>query len=321
MLVLLLCFILCPIVMVSSVTSFKGPTAPVRVALKAVDVTGRELSGRLIAQQVPGDGSCLFHAIATSLRKVAEQDGNSQSDARIADMLRKKAVDILRVGSNLLGVSPGYPRMRAQQLVDAAATELGVDPRKYCEIMQRRGTWGGGPEIVALCNYLRLPIHVYGLKARRRWNKNEFVLLPFARFDARADAATASGDIDGGMIEPDGDVDFNAINILNCDGRFPHSLRPGQERNPPDHFMALLPAPTSTADDDAPSRRLYNVLLSLLSTIHHSAEHSDRDRQHTIKVGGNEGPRNRARAVLSNMMMEALLMEREMTKSGSRPGG
>lgn len=33
----------------------------------------------------------------------------------------------------------------------------------YCEQMSNPRTWGGGPEIVALSNHFRCPIHVYQL--------------------------------------------------------------------------------------------------------------------------------------------------------------
>ncbi len=39
---------------------------------------------------------------------------------------------------------------------------------EYCELMAKDAYWGGGPEIVALCNVLKRPIHVYELVDARR---------------------------------------------------------------------------------------------------------------------------------------------------------
>ena len=36
-----------------------------------------------------------------------------------------------------------------------------MTPQEYCSQMRNKGVWGGGPEILALVNRLRRPIHVF----------------------------------------------------------------------------------------------------------------------------------------------------------------
>ena len=36
-----------------------------------------------------------------------------------------------------------------------------MQPEDYCSQMRNKGVWGGGPEILALVNSLRRPIHVF----------------------------------------------------------------------------------------------------------------------------------------------------------------
>ena len=53
--------------------------------------------------------------------------------------------------------------MKTSQLLSTAASQYGISPEEYCELMMQDSYWGGGPEIVALCAVLRRPIHVYEL--------------------------------------------------------------------------------------------------------------------------------------------------------------
>ena len=76
----------------------------------------------------------------------------------------------------------------------------------------------GGPEIVALCNALRRPIHVYELHSHRK----QFMLRRMAcfgspKFDRR---------------EP--------LHILSADSRFP-DVSPGKQIDSGNHFLAVFP--------------------------------------------------------------------------------
>jgi len=77
--------------------------------------------------------------------------------------LRSAAVDILSRNPRKLLFLQGNEYLRAKDLVSAAAAQYGMTGKEYCEQMRKDSYWGGGPEIVALCNFLRRPIHVYEL--------------------------------------------------------------------------------------------------------------------------------------------------------------
>ena len=77
--------------------------------------------------------------------------------------LRQKAVDILSSNPRRLLFLQGNEYLRARDLVNAAAAQYNLSGEEYCDLMRKESYWGGGPEIVALCNYLKRPIHVYEL--------------------------------------------------------------------------------------------------------------------------------------------------------------
>jgi hypothetical protein len=77
--------------------------------------------------------------------------------------LREKAVEVLAKNPRRLLFLQGNEYLRAKDLVNAAAAQYDMTGERYCELMKRESYWGGGPEIVALCNYLKRPIHVYEL--------------------------------------------------------------------------------------------------------------------------------------------------------------
>jgi len=51
------------------------------------------------------------------------------------------------------------------EILSQGAAQVDLTPEEYLESMALDGTWGGGPEIVALANHLSRPIHVYELAA------------------------------------------------------------------------------------------------------------------------------------------------------------
>ena len=57
----------------------------------------------------------------------------------------------------------GNEYLHTSDLLHLAASQYDLTGDEYCELMRNDGVWGGGPEIVALCNYLKRPIHVYEL--------------------------------------------------------------------------------------------------------------------------------------------------------------
>ena len=54
----------------------------------------------------------------------------------------------------------GEEYLEANELLNAAASQFDLLGGEYCELMRKESYWCGGPEIVALCNYLQRPIHM-----------------------------------------------------------------------------------------------------------------------------------------------------------------
>ena len=77
--------------------------------------------------------------------------------------------------------------------------------------MLKKSTWGGGPEIVALCNYMKRPIHVYELCLGSNKTEKSFKLKVCARFGSPAYKKCSP------------------LYILCADGRFP-DIKPGQQK-------------------------------------------------------------------------------------------
>jgi len=174
-------------------------------------------------RQVPGDGNCLFHSLVVCLNWVEEGKHYCYKDydalRRLSLQLREKAVDYLSSKPKRKLYLQGDEYIRADELVKAAAAPFNVSPEKYCETMRQESYWGGGPEIAALCNLLRRPIHVYELYSH---GKQEFCFRRMAylgspRFDRK-----------------------EALHILSADSRFP-DVTPGKQAAMGSHFLALFP--------------------------------------------------------------------------------
>lgn len=174
-------------------------------------------------RQVPGDGSCLFHSLSLCLRH-AKNGTHWDLKNDIEDLftysqsLRQSAVDCLADDSRKLFVQ-GREWLTAKELVDIAAAQYEMTGDEYCQAMRDDTVWGGGPEIVALSNVLRRPIHVYELCVM---NKQSFVLRRMACF--------GSPKYDGAC----------ALHVLSADSRFP-DLTPGKQNPVGNHFLAVFP--------------------------------------------------------------------------------
>ena len=150
----------------------------VRFRYPIVDTTNGEMCA--LVRQMPGDGSCLFYAVAAGL---LQSETGSQSTVVLnspatwpdirkrADELRQIAVDTLENGydGNFLTISEG-DKVSSSDLVQAAASSFGMTTKEYCQSMRRSTCWGGGVELVALSNALGRNICMYepyGLESGR----------------------------------------------------------------------------------------------------------------------------------------------------------
>lgn len=212
-------------------------------------------------RQVPGDGSCLFHACSAALSWVEDKEHLHYTDkcsprrnVRAGDdldiytrseILRQISVDMLtptRKRKEKLLFLQGNEYLRTHELLNIAASQYGITGEQYCDAMKKSGVWGGGPEIVALSNYLRRPIHIYELisvgvqrDARGLRQKKNAVLCsssPDSKQEFRLRRMACFGSPKFDSREP--------LHILSADCRFP-DLDPGQEASAGNHFMALFP--------------------------------------------------------------------------------
>uniref|UniRef100_A0A7S4N3L6 Ubiquitin thioesterase OTU n=1 Tax=Prymnesium polylepis TaxID=72548 RepID=A0A7S4N3L6_9EUKA len=179
-------------------------------------------------QQVQGTGDCLFHSIAIGMAFEDERCHLDMYDQSLADRVRKLrelAVDTLTSDPNCTLHLEGDQTIAIHELVSAAAEQYDMTPEAYCSSMRNKGVWGGGPEILALANALRRPIHVFEPVAA--CNGTQFRLQ-----------------LCGAFGSPAFDECGKRVCIIAADDRFPDCKptevkRHGEGGN---HFLALLPA-------------------------------------------------------------------------------
>ena len=62
-----------------------------------------------------------------------------------------------------MSLETDYLSTTSSELLEITANNYEMSPLAYCERMRHEKTWGGKPQLIALCNFLRRPIHVYVL--------------------------------------------------------------------------------------------------------------------------------------------------------------
>mmetsp|Transcript_54914 Transcript_54914/g.133365 ORF Transcript_54914/g.133365 Transcript_54914/m.133365 type:complete len:451 (+) Transcript_54914:177-1529(+) len=260
-------------------------------------------------RQVPGDGNCLFHAISTCYAYAVNgthidlvggrhsnnnsnnnHDKKSNSNSRNSNFknvndkqwlyqhsskLRQLAVDQLedRHRRKLLFLQ-GREYLRARDLVDSAASQYGLSGTEYCDLMRKDSYWGGGPEIVALCNALQRPIHVYELhvpenqqhqnqkKKLRRNKKRQSKKNKHAAQQTSLESLRRSSSSKQQQKQPStafvlrrmacfGSPKYDRhepLHILSADSRFP-DIDPGNHLPVGNHFLAIFPEPIQRSNN------------------------------------------------------------------------
>lgn len=142
---------------------------------KNTSLEGASMLTEVKIRQVPGNGSCLFHAIAASIlfdrsisRENEEKHGKHPTMSKVIEYsssLRTQAVDELESRIKLEDAQDSHyfimqndETISASELVYKAALQYGMSSREYLSQMRQENTWGGGPEIVALANSLGMQI-------------------------------------------------------------------------------------------------------------------------------------------------------------------
>lgn len=94
--------------------------------------------------------------------------------------LFKIAVNVLENRTTALNLE-GSENSTSSEILNLISKHYNMSPSEYLELMRLNTSWGGGPEIVALSNFLERPIFVYEL-VNRRWFPRSFELKICAKF-------------------------------------------------------------------------------------------------------------------------------------------
>lgn len=109
----------------------------------------------MVAVNVPGDGNCMFHALAYSLKGSAR---------RTAAELRADAVQYMRAHLD----QPLYPANDATTAREWIGFAGYPSAEQYLQTLARNGTWGQSLELAALCHVLSRPLGVYSPDAKSK---------------------------------------------------------------------------------------------------------------------------------------------------------
>jgi hypothetical protein len=237
------------------------------------DATNKATVKTFWVRQVPGDGSCLFHAVAACLDHAETDPMVLQHNPppplkqwsilkRRSAALRSAAVDRLENISTLETNKnnnkcnnkpfklPNGSVVSTLEFIESVAASYGISSEQYCVQMRHARTWGGGPEIVALSDVLQRPIYLYSS-----------VVLDDDDNDAtHPHSHTNDAELTTHQVEPnirlrhnftyDGDPYIqhdrktaSALHILCTDASFPNKSKDSSSRikGSGTHFFALLP--------------------------------------------------------------------------------
>jgi hypothetical protein len=255
-------------------------------------------------RQVPGDGNCLFHSISLCLYHAENgTHWNIQSQEALDDLylrsqfLRAQAVECLKTHSRRLFLQC-RESLKAQELVQAAAQQYGLTADEYCEAMRQDCVWGGGPEIVALCNLLQRPIHVYELAtATRRPEEGDLDGSEDRQSQSIRDSSCSSSrrQVDSRPSSPSfilrrmacfGSPRFDkrdALHILSADSRFP-DLQPGTQLAAGNHFLAVFPVSETISRRKRLLRGGGSRIFKLRMTLHQDEEDLQEDDNETDSI-------------------------------------
>ena len=177
----------------------------------------------VIIRQVPGNGSCMFLAVAagilhneSSSDDVKQHPSMSEVD-KLSRELRSRAVDILSdaIQKDLQLIVEENESICASQLVELAAAKYGITTEDYLKQMRKPGVWGGGPELVALANQ----------------GSCQIVLLEKEKNTTHLKVSTRFGPAAQNSAKP-------PIYVLSANNNFPDTINETKHN----HFLAVFPA-------------------------------------------------------------------------------
>lgn len=119
-------------------------------------------------RNVPGQGDCMFLAVALAAATSMGLGGNNALLQAISRETRQVVAKVLESSSGNLYIADGRLCPAHDLLLQATREEgFGDDTEKYLESLRTEGAkggiQGGGPELTVLANVLRRPISIYEL--------------------------------------------------------------------------------------------------------------------------------------------------------------
>jgi hypothetical protein len=114
-------------------------------------------------RNVPGEGDCMFLAVALATLASMGLGGNDVLLKAISRETRQVVASVLQSQGNL--VIQGNRIVKTDTLVQSAARRESLSSEEYLQLLVKEGVkgglYGGGPELTVLSNILRRPISIY----------------------------------------------------------------------------------------------------------------------------------------------------------------
>jgi len=128
-------------------------------------------------RNVPGDGDCMFLAVALATCTSYGLGGNYAFLRAISNETRDVVAQILSVDKGNLHVE-GKRIVRVSDLLKSAARNENVSGIEYVNMIRNGTLQGGGPELTVLSNVLRRPISIYEIDTSDEaftstWNRDD----------------------------------------------------------------------------------------------------------------------------------------------------
>ena len=234
---------------------------------------------KFLVRNVPGYGSCLFYSLAACItfdRCFQHILFTTHKMKKFVTRLRFKAIEELKDNENTNKILhlDNNQQMSVRDVLKAAADNINMKEIEYLKEMELSKTWGGGPEIVALSNYFKRPIHVYELCSYTRFHFNPLSILNLNslfrvehKFKLSLCAKFGSPAFDQENVTP--------YCILCADGRFPH-IFPGLHKKKGDHFLALYPVAECDMDSQSHTSQTVEKILKANNNNNNNSNNNNR---------------------------------------------
>ncbi len=157
------------VLMVTEINGFR-PYSSYRFAPNGVCISPihfidvNDSANTFVMRSVPGEGDCMFLAVALAALTSMGLGGNDTLLRAISRETRDVVATVLEAPSGHL-VIEGKRLVAAQALLRSAAKGEGLSTEEYLSQLRKEGIhgglYGGGPELTVLANVLRRPISIY----------------------------------------------------------------------------------------------------------------------------------------------------------------